>query len=638
MAMSKDRYWQMLTNETKKSVEILIYEQIGEDYWSEGIGAKRFAEELKAAGKVNEIVLRINSAGGSVFEGLAIYNVLKAHSAKKIVYIDGIAASIASVIAMAGDIRYMPANALIMVHDPTGFVLGDAEDMRKMAETLDKIKASIVGIYVDATGRGEEYIRAMMKEETWLSAEEAVNAGFADEVLEGVQIAASYDLSKFRNVPQYLLAFDAYMKKHENISHSEKGGVNMEIEITKAREETLKAEKQRVSELMAMGERFDCKKLADTAVTDGMTVDDFRGVVLETVFNAKKVEPISADIGMSMGEMQQYSILSAIRDIANNKPISGLIKEASDATAAKIGRQPKGFFIPQDMLGFKNTLVRTDATKGGYLVGTEVMAQDMIELLRNKALVARLGARVFSGLVGNVLIPRVTGGATAFWLPETGDVTPTSGTFGQVGLTPKRLIGSTAYSKELVAQTSVDVEGFVRDDLMRVLAIAKDLAAIAGLGAAGQPLGIMNTTGVKTVTFGAAATWAKVVEFETAIADENADIGSMAYLTTPATRGRWKSIVKFANTATVLWEKGTEASVGDVNGYPAYATKQVPTNRVIFGNWGDLILADWAGVDVVVDPYSLKRSGLIEVTITLWTDTAVRNAVSFAVSTDSGAQ
>src|SRR3972149_2365821 len=159
---------------------------------------------------------------------------------------------------------------------------------------------------------------------------------------------------------------------------------------------------------------------------------------------------------------------------------------------------------------------------------------------------------------------------------------------------------------------------------MRVLAIEKDRAAINGLGNAGEPLGILNTAGILAATFGAAATWAKVVDFETQITNANADEGLMAYLTTPATRGKWKGIVRSTYNTKFLWDDD-----GRVNGYRAEITKQVPSDKVIFGNWNDVIFAEWAGIDVVVDPYSLKKQGQVEVTITLWCDMGVRRAVSF---------
>ena len=243
-----------------------------------------------------------------------------------------------------------------------------------------------------------------------------------------------------------------------------------------------------------------------------------------------------------------------------------------------------------------------------------------------------------SGLIGNVSIPRQTGGGTASWISETSTVTAADQTFGQVVLTPKKLAAATAYTKELLAQSSIDIEAFVRMDLMTVIAIAKDLGALSGIGANGQPLGILNTSGIGSVTFGGVSTFAKAVEFETTTATANALLGNIAYVTTPATRGKWKGIQKATNYPVYIWDNPMPDGSGTVNGYKAYATKQVPSDKVIFGNWNDLILADWAGIDITVDPYSLSTSGQVRIVIMLLTDTAIRHAASFTVSSDSGAQ
>lgn len=407
------------------------------------------------------------------------------------------------------------------------------------------------------------------------------------------------------------------------------------IDLDAVRSEAIKTEKARVAEIMALGEAHKCRDLAQKAAGEGSTVDAFRQVVLTQVLNAKPTN-LSPNIGMNKKERQDYSILSAMRSVMQHKPIEGLEREASDAVAELTKRQPDGFYIPDDVMSHRD-LSAGDATKGGFTVGTDLLSGSMIDLLRNKMLVARMGVTTLGGLVGNIAIPKTTGGAIAYWVPETGEINKTDQSFGQLGLTPHRLGADTAFSKELVMQSSIDVEAFVRADLMRVLALEKDRAALNGLGSAGEPIGIMNETGINTITFGGAATWADIVDFETQIATANADVNSMNFMTSPAVRGKWKTVEKFASTGMTLWEKGTERGVGEVNGYPAFATNQIPGNRVIFGNWSDLVLADWAGVDVVVDPYSLKKLAQIEVTINIWTDNGIRNAVSFCVSTDTGA-
>ena len=150
------------------------------------------------------IHLHINSPGGSVFDGQAIYTAIKRHPADVISYVDGLAASIASVIALAGNTVVMAENALFMIHDPWGSASGTAADMRLTADILDKVKATIVNAYCAKTGKPADEVEAMMTAETWMSAQEAVDEGFADEVSAEIQLAASFDLSRFKNAPQNL--------------------------------------------------------------------------------------------------------------------------------------------------------------------------------------------------------------------------------------------------------------------------------------------------------------------------------------------------------------------------------------------------------------------------------------------------
>lgn len=181
----------------KDEAEISIYDEIG--LW--GITAKEFIDELKALGAVKSITLSINSPGGSVFDGIAIYNALKRHPALITVRIDGVAASMASAIAMVGDHVLMPENAMMMIHDPMGIVVGNSREMKQYAELLDKLKNNLVATYANKTGLEREDIEDMMAAETWLSASEAVDQGFADAIEEPVKMAASFDLSKFKNAP-----------------------------------------------------------------------------------------------------------------------------------------------------------------------------------------------------------------------------------------------------------------------------------------------------------------------------------------------------------------------------------------------------------------------------------------------------
>jgi len=184
-------------------VEITLYDVIDRLY---GISAAAIYDQLKDLGNVKTIRVHLNSNGGSVFEGTAIYNLLKQHAARVVVLIDGLAASIASIVAMAGDEIEIGDGAYLMIHDPLGYVRGDSEDMRDMAELLDKMRDQLVGIYARRTLQPEDQIREWMKSETWMSANEAVANGFADRSVAGLQVAAMAPVGVFENPPQALLA------------------------------------------------------------------------------------------------------------------------------------------------------------------------------------------------------------------------------------------------------------------------------------------------------------------------------------------------------------------------------------------------------------------------------------------------
>ncbi|MBO6775863.1 MAG: Clp protease ClpP [Marinibacterium sp.] len=181
--------------------EVMIYDEIG----AYGVSAKGFLAELGALPDGVPIDLRLNSPGGSVFDAVAIFNALQRHEGTITVWIDGIAASAASYIAMAGDEIVMPENAFLMIHDPSGLVMGTAADMREMAETMDKIAGSMIRGYAGRSGRSEDEIAALMTAETWFDAQDALAAGFATRIAEPVRIAASFDIGRFRNAPPSLI-------------------------------------------------------------------------------------------------------------------------------------------------------------------------------------------------------------------------------------------------------------------------------------------------------------------------------------------------------------------------------------------------------------------------------------------------
>jgi len=358
--------------------------------------------------------------------------------------------------------------------------------------------------------------------------------------------------------------------------------------------------------------------------------EDFRAEALDAFEGVTRVttEPT---IGMGKRDLSGYSLVRAINCLAAKKPLDGLEKDASDAVAKLIGKDTSGFFIPQDVMQSR-ALTAGTFSAAGAMIESGAQGQSMIELYRNKMHVVALGARVLTGLQGNLAIPSQTGGATASWLSESGTITASDQSVGQVALTPHRLAAATAFTYQLLSQSSQDVESFVRNDLMAVLAIEKDRAALKGSGVSGEPLGIYLTANKSTsVTLAGAnsMTYANAVQFEANVALNNADMGSLGYLVSVQTKANAKLIAEISSTnSNPVWKNDM------VNGYPARATNQLTTlPSAIFGNWSDLIIGDWAGNEVIVDPYSLSLQGQVRIVMQQLSDVAIRHAKSFSIST-----
>lgn len=361
---------------------------------------------------------------------------------------------------------------------------------------------------------------------------------------------------------------------------------------------------------------------------------------------ARNAAQQAARIGMGERDLRQYSLIRAIRAATiGDWRGAELEREASEATAKRLGRDPQGFFVPQDWLEHRD-LVKNTPSAGGYLVSTELLAQSFIDLLRNRMMVQRAGATVLGGLVGDVAIPRQSGGATAYWVAESGAPTESQQSVDQVALTPKTVGAYTEISRKLLKQSSIDVEAFVRRDLATVLALAIDYAALHGTGSSNQPTGIANTSGIGSVaggTNGAAPTWEHIVKLETEVAVDNADIGALAYMTNPKVRGKLKATPRTATYGDIMVWEGNDTPL---NGYPAYVTSQVRSDltkgtstgvcsAIFFGNWNDLLIGMWGALDILVDPYSNSTSGTVRVVAFQDVDIAVRHPESFAAMLDA---
>jgi HK97 family phage major capsid protein len=390
------------------------------------------------------------------------------------------------------------------------------------------------------------------------------------------------------------------------------------------------------------------RKIAEDCDLAGETVGDFSTKALEA-FGARKLDHTEAHIGMEQKEIESFSITRAIQSCMNSK--TGKIEkdcpefEYNEECEKRYGKRSSSFWIPADVVvnrkGADREKGRRDMQvnifgQGGAFVPT-LLEPNPIELLRNKMVLAQLGIRIMGGLTGNVAIPRQTGAATAYSLSEIAQAAVSNQVIDQILLTPHRVSAVGIYSKQLLIQSAIAIENFMRDDLMTVNALRLDYLGWNGAGGSSEPLGIINTPAVGSVTFGAAATYAKLVAFETAINVANSTGGSRAYVTTPTAKGVLKSAAKLLVGATTvaavaLWEDD------EINGYRAEDTNQILNNGMIFGNFNSLIMALFGGLDIVVDPYTLADKAEVKITINNFVDFALRHPQEFVVSADAANQ
>lgn len=402
---------------------------------------------------------------------------------------------------------------------------------------------------------------------------------------------------------------------------------------------------KRSNEIDAVVEQHpSLKDLGKEFKNNSRSINDFREVALKSIDQSKPVTPaIDTSIGMTPAEAKRFSVVKAVNALTTgNWAGAEFEREASDAQGQKFGKSARGFFIPTEVQ--QRDLTAGSAAGGGHTVATELMSDNFIDMLRNRMEVMNLGATMMTNLNGNVAIPKQAGGASAYWVAESGSPTESAPSFSQVTMTPKTVGAFSDISRKLLLQSSIDVENFVRNELATTLALEIDRAAISGSGSSNQPTGILATSGIGSVaggTNGAAPTWANMVALETAVAAANADVGTLNYLTNSAVRGKLLTTEKASGTAQFVWQDGNT-----VRGYNASVSNQVPSNltkgstsgscsAIIFGNFADLIIGMWGGLDIAVDTSTGSTSGTVRVVALQDVDIAVRNAASFAAMLDA---
>jgi HK97 family phage major capsid protein/HK97 family phage prohead protease len=431
-----------------------------------------------------------------------------------------------------------------------------------------------------------------------------------------------------------------------------------------AAQEAAKAERARISGITALTEKHGMADIGRQLIESGRSLDEARAAVLDKI-GAKTVETV-APVEMASQERSSYSLTAGIRAMLTGDWSSreaGLVRELSkEVEKSGVAKTTeRSFFVPFSALSQRATYVTSGTTTGGNLVQTDLMDQDFIEFLRNNATLLQLGVRTMPGLVGNVAIPRRSGVASTYYLSsQTTAITQSESTFDQVTMAPKNLAALSKYSRQTLLQGTPGIEELVRRDLTDGINLAIDLGILNGSGSAGQPTGIMATSGIGSVamgTNGGAVTMEKVVDLEAAVMNVNGAVNpnSVAYLTNYRVLAALKKLRAGGSTTgdgpflfnTDGGTLGRGPTPALLNGYPLAASNQVPNtltkgsssgvcSALLMGDFSQAMVGFWGnGLEITIgedqDDFS---KALTSVRGIVTYDVAVRDPKSFAAILD----
>ena len=430
-----------------------------------------------------------------------------------------------------------------------------------------------------------------------------------------------------------------------------------------AAHDAVRAERDRVTSIRALGDKVGKADLASTLIDSGRSLEDARGAFLEAMgARQAPVDQGTGKVDLNEREQRDYSLVRAINaSISKDWSKAGLEREVSVTLARELGRETEGFFMPLNLrMDGERAAYATGATStGGSNVATNLLASSFIEVLRNKALIMNLGPTVLSGLVGNVAIPRQISATQTYWVTEASAVTEAEATFDQVTLSPKQIGARSQYSRLMLQQSTPDIEAIVRDDLAKVMALGIDLAAINGSASSGQPRGILNQSGIGSVAMGTngaafanAATSGtngidQLIQLDSKVDIANALNGTLYYLTNAKVVAALKQLK--TQQADYLWTNNlndrSSGTPGMINGYGVARSNQVPANgtkgtgtnlsSLIYGDFSQLLIGMWGGLEVLPNPYGAGyNAGSVDIRAMQTCDINVRHAESFAAITD----
>ena len=429
------------------------------------------------------------------------------------------------------------------------------------------------------------------------------------------------------------------------------GARHAEVEQARSKESTRTVQQMEEERKKAIGQICQANHLGENYrehwIGSGASLANVADDVIRILEERGKTNPQPLTrLGLTEPETQRFSLNKAILACATNDwKDAGFELEASRAIAQKLGTSPdpKKFYIPyevqqrqynmRDVRNMRASMGMRDlsvgAGGGDYLVQTNNLG--FTEMLYNRSVVMQMGARRLSGLVGSVAIPRMSVSGTAYWLTnETTQITESTQTIVQATASPKSVGAYTEISRRLLLQSNPGAEGIVSDDLSQIVATGADLACIAGAGASGEPDGIIGFSGVGSVT-GTDLAYADILEFQTDVAASNVRPLRGGYVTTPAVASLCMQRQRFTSTDTPLWTGNIWD--GQMAGFQAMSSNQVPAADMIFGDWNEMTLCEWGVLEIEVNPYANFQAGIIGVRAIYSMDVIHRRPFAFSIAT-----
>lgn len=336
------------------------------------------------------------------------------------------------------------------------------------------------------------------------------------------------------------------------------------------------------------------------------------------------------EVGLTKTEVKRFSLMRAINALANPtdraaQRAAAFEFECSEAAQRAFGQSAQGILVPADVLRHWDKRDLNSSDDAG-LVGQNFRPDAFVDVLRNASSVMQAGATMLTGLSGNVKIPKKSSASSGGWFAEGSAAAESEMGITSITMAPKTVGAFTDVTRQLMMQGSPDVESLIRTDLAQALALAIDLGALSGSGSSGQPTGIRNTSGINTKDFAATnPTFAEIVGMETEVAADNALLGNLAYIMNASMAGALKTTTKDTGSGQFVLQDN------QINGYRAIVSNQVAAGDAYFGNFSDLLIGMWGGLDILVDPYTASTTGTVRIVAMQSVDVAVRHAVSFCL-------